>query len=120
MTLKSFDKWLGNLKKAWVGKNPEIIASICDTKVKYFEEPFEKPLNYKQVLEEWNKVPKTQKNIHFDYEILSVNKDFGIAKWEASYTSINGNKKVYLKGIFQVYLDEKGRCIEFYQWYNIK
>ena len=121
MTRQQFEDWLERLKIAWETKNPEVAANLCAGKVLYYETPFGKPLmKRKEVLKEWENVPRSQKNITFSYEILSLEDNFGIAHWSAKFTRLPSYKKAHLDGIFKVSLNEKGLCTEFNQWWNHK
>lgn len=119
MTNEQFATWLKDLKQAWVAKNPQAAADLCADKLIWYDIPFGKPLTTKhEVYTEWQTVPKNQKDIRVSYEILAVNKDFGIAHWNAKFTRIPSNTKAHLDGIFKVTLNEDNLCTEFHQWFN--
>lgn len=121
MTNRMFSGWLDKLKTAWETKNPQMAADFCAENVLYYETPFGKPLTTRQeVLNEWKSVPNGQKDITFDYEILIVNENFGIAHWTAKFTRIPSGEKANLDGIFKVTLNGDGLCTEFRQWWNSK
>ena len=121
MNNKNFELWLKLLGNAWVDKDPKAAANLCADKFTYFEDPFEAPLTTKEeIIRVWKDVPKTQKNISYKYDIISVNKDVGVAHWEAKYTSKTSGKKVNLNGIFVVSLNNSGKCVKFQQWWNTK
>ncbi len=121
MTLNSFKKWLDALGQAWINRDPKAAADICAENVLYFETPFDKPLKSKKEIEViWQEVPATQKDIEFDYEIISVNKEVGIAKWRASFTRLPSATRDTLDGIYMVKLDNNGQCKEFHQWWVVK
>lgn len=118
MTEQQFNKWLQGLKKAWETKNPNAAINLCAEKFLWYETPFSKPLKTKkQLLKEWEGV-LNQEKISISYEILSINKNVGIARWMATFIRLPSKKKATLDGIFKVTLNQKGECIEFYQWYN--
>lgn len=119
--LTQFDTWLKNLGKAWVEKNPQIIADICAKNVVYHETPFTKPYKGPEAVKKlWQEVPDNQKDIKFKYDILAVTVTIGIAHWQAEYKRIKNNQKVVLDGIFQVKLNRQGLCTEFHQWWVVK
>ncbi len=120
MTQQQFKNWLENLKRAWETKNPNAAVDLVAEKFLWYETPFDKPLkNKNEILKEWQTVLK-QENISVSYEILSINDDFGIAHWNATFIRLPSKEKVKLDGIFKVSLNEQGECIEFHQWYNSK
>jgi len=121
MTKKQFDSWLKQLGRAWVEKNPQIIADICAKNVVYHETPFTKPYTSPAAVKKlWQEVPETQKDIKFKYDILEVTKKFGIAHWQAEFTRIKENKKAILDGIFLVELNRQGLCTLFKMWWVAK
>lgn len=121
MTKRQFYQWLKKLGQSWVEKNPQIIADICAKNVVYHETPFTKPYKSPEAVKKlWQEVPDRQKNIKFNYKILTVTKKFGLAHWWAEYTRINNNEKVVLDGIFQVKLNRQGLCTLFRQWWVVK
>lgn len=120
MTRKQFTDWLSKLKNAWEKRDPNAAPELCADKFIWHETPFEKPITTKKkLLEEWQSVLR-HKDISMTYEVISLEKDFGIAHWTASFTRIPSGKKVHLDGIFKVSLDANGNCTEFHQWYNTK
>lgn len=117
MTHEGFEKWLEGLKTAWETKNPQMAADLCAENVLYYETPFDAPLKSREeVLHEWEHVPTGQKDITFNYKILSVSEDLGINHWTAAFTRIPSGEKVSLDGVFMVKLDSNNQCTEFHQW----
>lgn len=121
MNNKSFSKWLDNLGKAWILKDPDAASNLCSDDVVYFEDPFLPPLKGKNAVKKvWLDVPTSQKDIKFKYKILTVTPDLGVARWAASFTRVPVNTKAELEGIYLVKLDKTGLCKEFHQWWNSK
>jgi len=121
MNHKSFKKWLDALGRAWTMRDPKAAANLYCEDVLYYETPFSPPLKSKKEIERiWEDVPRSQKDIHFSYDILTVNNDLGIAHWKASFMKLPSNKKVELDGIFVIKLDNDGLCKEFRQWWVVK
>lgn len=120
MSDQRFKSWLDSLKNIWERKTPETILDMCADKFLWYETPFIKPLTTKkELLKEWNSI-LNQDNISFLYKIISVNKNVGIAKWDATFTRLPSKEEVSLQGIFQITLDKKDKCVEFHQWFNTK
>lgn len=117
----NLEKWLKTLGEAWVTKNPELTGSICADDVKYYEHPFEEPrVGRKAVVEEWQNVPNSQKDITFDFDIIGITNDTGVAHWRAEFTRVPVGKRDILDGIFTVKLNERGLCTEFHMWWVTK
>jgi len=120
MTKESFTSWLEKLKMAWEGKNPEGAPNLCAENFIWYETPFTDPIKTKEnLLEEWKTI-SDHENIQFSYKILSVNQNIGFAHWSAAFTRISTKENVEMDGVFMVKLDDKGLCMEFHQWYNIR
>lgn len=118
---KRFFSWFQKLGNAWVQKNPEAVLMLLAEKFLYYETPFTKPFTTKKEIHLlWQEVPKSQKDIRFSHEILSVIKNTAIAHWKASFTRIKNNKKANLDGIFLITLNQEGLCTLFKMWYNSK
>jgi len=118
---QKFVSWFSRLGKAWEEKNPQAIPPLFADRFQYFETPFEKPYTTKrQLLQLWEEVPKSQKNIRFDFDIISICKDIAVAHWHAVLTRIKQNKKAVLDGIFLVKLNNQGLATLFKQWWVTK
>lgn len=112
--------WFEKLKEIWVTQNPSQIATLCANSFMWYETPFDKPITTKEKLvEEWQSVLH-QEDISLVYEVLSLNENSGFAHWHAQFTLVYTKERVELDGIFQVKLEESGRCKEFRQWYNTR
>lgn len=121
MRKTKFSKWLETLKIAWVKREPKKAVQLVADRFEYYEEPLEKPITKKEALiEVWKEVPKTQKDILFNYKIVAEKNNLGVAEWEAKYVSIKTNKKFKLNGVFLVRLNKDGRATEFKQWWSTK
>jgi len=117
MNRTSFTSWLDSLGKAWMSLNPKGAAAICAEDVDWHEGPFDKPVKSREEVEKiWADVPESHKDVEFQYEILSVDNDLGIARWWASFTRVKTNERVTLDGIYKVRLNDSGLCKEFHQW----
>lgn len=119
--LTQFDNWLKKLGKAWVEQKPEILGKICAKNVQYYESPFGKPLvGPTAVVRQWQNDVLGQKDIKFQYDIVSFSMTVNIAHWSAEFTRTEDNSRVALDGIFIVKLDKVGKCTEFRQWWVVK
>jgi hypothetical protein len=118
MTEQRFKDWLNKLKEVWETKNPNAVVNLCAEKFVWYETPFDKPFTTKeQLLKDWQGI-LNQENIVVSFEILSVKRNLGIAKWRAAFIRLPSKEKTELDGVFQISLDENGQCVEFRQWYN--
>jgi len=113
--------WVKKLGAAWVNKKPNLIPPLFADKFQYFESPFEKPYTSKEdLIKLWSDVPKSQKNISFDFEVIFIKDNIGLIHWCAAFTRIPFNKKAWLDGIFYLEFDKNNLCILFKQWWVSK
>ena len=82
-----------------------------------FEEPCK---SWNDILRVWSVVPHNQKDVTFDFDILSVSDNVGIANWKVTRTLLPSNEKQFIDGIFQVSLNKHGLCTYFKQWRAVK
>ena len=68
----------------------------------------------------WQKDLKNQEDVHFSYDIITVNRELGVAHWDASFTRVSSGVRDELDGVFVVSLDDQGLCTEFRQWWVVK
>lgn len=86
MTKKQLYNWVSKLGKVWEKRNPYSIPQLFAENFKYYESPFEKPYTKKsELVKLWQDVPKSQKDIKFEFKIISMNRNMGIAHWKASF-----------------------------------
>jgi hypothetical protein len=88
---------------------------------KYYEFAYGKPCkSWNDILKLWSVVPKNQKDVTFDFEILAVSDNTCIVNWGVSRTLIPSEKKQFIDGIFQISLNKEGLCNFFKQWRTVK
>lgn len=73
----------------------------------------------RKIVEYWNNISKTQRDIKFDYKILNVVSKRGTAHWTASFLR-EEKTLVELDGIFLVEFDSKNKCKKFREWWHSK
>ncbi|KKS97959.1 MAG: hypothetical protein UV73_C0004G0101 [Candidatus Gottesmanbacteria bacterium GW2011_GWA2_43_14] len=114
-------EWINKMGQAWIDKKPEVITSLFAEKFKYYETPFEKPITNKtNLIKLWLDVPDSQKNISFNFEIISEKNRQYTAHWRASFTRIPSGIKAELDGIFLIKLNQHDSCTLFKQWWISK
>ncbi len=119
MDYNSFKSWLDLYGKAWKTRDPKLIKKLYTKNAKYHEKPFEAPItSVKSITEYWSIIPKTQEDVKFDYNILAVNKNQGIAHWHASFVRKLTQTQVKLDGIFVVKLNSENKCTVFKEWWQ--
>jgi len=119
MDRETFNQWLDAYGKAWANRDRLAAASLYADEATYHVTPFLEPLRGRAaILEYWTHVAKTEENIHFHYEILAIATDYGIARWQASFTIQPQALHTKLDGIFLISLDSNGRCQSLREWWH--
>jgi len=73
--------------------------------------PFAQPMRGRTaILEYWTQVAATQRHIQFEYEVLAVTSEMGIARWRALFVIVPEGLETKLDGVFVIALDAAGRC----------
>ncbi|MFA4946333.1 MAG: nuclear transport factor 2 family protein [Candidatus Micrarchaeia archaeon] len=119
MEKTEFEEWFKQLGNAWCARDPEKAASLFSKNVEYYESVFEPPCNWDKVLELWLAVPKNQKDITYDFEIISTAGNLAVCNWKVSRTMLPDNKLQRINGIFIIRLNQAGLCDYFKQWRSV-
>jgi uncharacterized protein (TIGR02246 family) len=121
MDREAFKNWLAAYGRAWTGRDAEAAASLYSEDATYQVTPFDEPLRGRSAIYEyWVGVAKTEENIQFEYEIIAVTAELGIARWRASFVRVPPGLETKLDGIFLIALDEEGRCVSLREWWHKK
>ena len=119
MDRQTFNNWLISYGRAWTSRDPEAAASLYADGATYQVTPFDEPMRGRAAIYEyWVGVAKTEEKIQFDYEILAVTAEHGIARWWASFVRVPPGLQTKLDGIFLICLDDEGRCKSLQEWWQ--
>ena len=119
MDRSALKTWLDSYGRAWMQRDPDAAAALYASDGTYRVTPFQEPMTGRQaIFEYWAEVARTQEQILFDYEILAVNADFGIARWWASFIRVPPGLPTKLDGIFLIALNSEGRCTSLREWWH--
>ena len=103
----NFDKWCNDLKKYWLQKDITSILELFDSQVEYYETPFQKIDNIKEV---WEDI-ETQELTSLEYRIIGIKENTAIANF-----IMDDNGEV-IDMIYEIKLNDLGKCDYFKQWY---
>lgn len=121
MDRESFERWLSLYGSAWSDRNAERAASLYAEDAIYQVTPFQEPLRGQAAIYEyWKGVTSTEENIEFEYQVLALSTDYGIAHWQASFVRVPPGLHTRLDGIFLVSLNADGRCQSLREWWHKK
>ncbi len=119
MDRETFHRWLASYGSAWTGSDPGAAASLYADDATYQVTPFDEPLRGRAAIYEyWAGVARTEEKIQFEYEILAVTAEHGIARWWASFVRVPPGLETKLDGIFLISLDSAGRCRSLREWWH--
>jgi len=119
MEFAAFRKWLEGYGRAWESRDAKAAADLFSEEGTYRVTPFTVPLRGRQAIYEyWAEVARTEENIRFEFEILSVNAEAGIAHWKSSFVRTPPGLETKLDGIFLISLDATGRCTALREWWH--
>ncbi len=112
--------WLEAYGRAWKGRDPEAAAALFSRDALYYETPFVAPAQGRDgVRAYWTQATRNQADISFSYEIISVSKGRGIARWQARYTRRSSGANATLDGMFLLEFDDDGLCRELREWWHL-
>lgn len=112
-----YDKWTKEFMESWKELDWERTLKTLDIDVKYYENPIDFPCaSFDEVVNLWNVVADNQKDIEYKYEIVAYNENTCIINWQMTRVMTKNNVKQEIDGIFQVSVNEEGKCTFFKQW----
>ena len=115
----AFGSWLDALGHAWEAKDSRAFARLFAKDATYQVTPFREPMRGREaILGYVSEATRTQDQICFEHEVLSVDEDRGIAHWRVSFVLIPSQRRVELDGIFVVYFGASGHCRVFREWWH--
>lgn len=114
---EKYDEWVSEFMESWKNLDWKRTLKTLSKDVEYYENPIDEPCkNFEEVVNLWNVVADNQKDINYKYEIIAYNENVCIVNWQMTRVLTNGNIEQNIDGIFEVALNEEGKCILFKQW----
>lgn len=115
--LEKYNSWTKEFMESWKELDWKRTLKTLDKEVKYYENPIDEPCKtFEDVINLWNVVADNQKDIDYKYKIVAYNDDTCIINWQMTRTMTTNNTKQEIDGIFQISLNEDGKCTYFKQW----
>ena len=117
MLKEKYEKWTKEFMESWKALDWKRTLETLDKNVEYYENPIDKPCqNFEEGTNLWNIVADNQKDISYEFEIISYNENTCIVNWQMTRTMTKSEIKQKIDGIFQVSIDDEGKCTFFKQW----
>lgn len=114
---EKYDSWVKEFMESWKELDWKRTLEILDKNVQYYENPIDEPCkNFEDVINLWNVVADNQKDIDYRYEIVAFTENTCIINWQMTRIMTQTNIKQEIDGIFQISLNEEGKCTFFKQW----
>jgi ketosteroid isomerase-like protein len=121
VTHERFTAWMTEYGRASAENDPQASANLFAQDACYYESPFDEPVVGRDAIYEyWRKGAQTLKEKEASFEILAVNGNTGIARWQSKFTVIESGKRLALDCLFVVEFDEEGLCRIFREWWHIR
>ncbi len=117
MLKEKYEKWTKEFMDSWKELDWRRTLETLSNDVKYYENPIDNPCkSFEEVTNLWNVVEENQKDINYKYEIISFDENVCIINWQMTRTMVQNNVKQEIDGIFQISLNQEGKCTYFKQW----
>ena len=112
--------WLDGYRQAWETRDPEAAAALFSEDARYYKTPFLAPAQGQDAVRGyWANATRNQSDITFSYDIVSVSRDRGIARWWAKFTRVSSGVTASLDGVFFLEFNNEGLCRELREWWHI-
>ena len=123
LTEASLAAWLEGYKAAWETRDPEKAVALFTADATYQDEAFTPPhVGAQGIRDYWTKVTAGQRDVKFQYQLLSVKGNTGIAHWSAVFGVAEANPptSIALDGVFLLEFDAAGKCRSLREWWHLK
>lgn len=117
MNKEFYEQWTKEFMESWKNLDWRKTLETLDKNVKYFENPLDEPCkDFDEVTNLWNIVADNQKDISYKFNVVAYNEETCIINWQMTRTMKKTNNKQEIDGIFQIKLNNEGKCTYFKQW----
>jgi uncharacterized protein (TIGR02246 family) len=122
LTPPALEAWLARYEEAWEQRDPARAATLFTENAAYHELPFDAPKAGRSGIRDyWASVTADQRNVDFQWQVVAVNGQTGVARWSAKLTSASSGTRVELDGIFVLTFEDGGLlCSELREWWHVK
>ena len=121
MTYEYFQQWMETYGRASAENDPQASANLFAENARYHENPFDEPITGRAAIHAyWDKGARNLKDKESTFEILSVEANRGIARWQSKFTVAESGKRLALDCLFVVEVNDEGLCQSFREWWHIR
>jgi ketosteroid isomerase-like protein len=110
-----FERWLDGYFAAWISNDAEDVAALFAEDAVYSVGPFADAWKGRdEIVRRW--ISGAQEDVEYAYEILAVNGEIGIARWNVKARSEGGATRSEWNGILLITFAPDGRCRDHREW----
>jgi hypothetical protein len=121
LTRDTFSAWLEMYGRASQENNPHASAALFTPDARYYESPFSEPVTGREAIYQyWSRGAQALKEKESAFEILAVQDNRGIARWQSKFTLVETGKRHALDCLFVVEFADDGLCQTFREWWHIR
>ena len=116
---KKYKEWTTLMMESWKKLEGAKTANLFSEDVEYYETLDAPPCDsFATVKKLWEVVPENQSDISYKFEIISADEDCGIINWimNRTFKTEGSILHQYIDGIFQIKINDEGKCCYFKQW----
>lgn len=115
--IEKYNKWIIDFMESWKNLDWEKTLTLISKDCKYYENPIDDPCkSFEEITNLWNVVADNQKDIDYSFNIVLCDESTCIVNWQMTRFMTKTNIKQEIDGIFQISLDNEGKCKLFKQW----
>jgi ketosteroid isomerase-like protein len=108
---------LAEYKRAWQGRDPDLMLELFSDDAEYRVDPFEQPLvGANAIRAHWNGIATAQANVEFDAERIWLAGATVLASWHAAFTRRASGERVRQRGFMTLELDDQRRVTRLRTW----
>ncbi len=114
-------RWLDGYENAWENRDADKAASLFTQNATYRDNPHNPPHEGREGIHEyWSNVTSDQRDVDFNYEVLTAYDNTAVATWSATFASASSGATVNLDGIFVLDFNDAGLCSRLREWWHVK
>lgn len=119
ITVEEFRAWLAAYGQASIENDPRASADLFSEDAVYYENPFATPMVGREAIYQyWEQGARSLKDKTADFQILAIDGNQGLARWQATFVHIDSGDRVALDCLFLVEFDERQKCRSFREWWH--
>ena len=121
LTEAALTQWLEGYKAAWEARDAAKAAALFTPDATYQDEAFTPPhVGTHGIKDYWTRVTTGQREVKFQYQVLSVKGSTGIAHWAAQVAVADTPTTIKLDGVFLLEFDAGGKCRSLREWWHLQ